>query len=113
MMLWNGDAAEGKFLQRPLAALLAGIIMKRKINLDELRKVEASTVIPLAQHASDVVQAIIKVKHADYVPDCVRLRATMSPFIFTADLQHGDLASLESDPKVESVSVSKKLKSAE
>jgi hypothetical protein len=87
--------------------------MNRKINLDDLHKVEATSVIPLAQHASDVVQAIIKVKSADYVPKCVRLRASMSPHIFTGEFKHGDLESLEKDPKVESVSISKELKSPE
>jgi hypothetical protein len=87
--------------------------MNRKINLDELHKVEATSVIPLAQNASDVVQAIIKVKKPDYVPVCVHLRASMGPFIFTGEFKYDDLESLERDPKVESVSISKKLKSAE
>ena len=87
--------------------------MKRKINLDELHKVEASSVIPLAHNASDVVQAIIKVKKPNYVPICVSLRTSMSPFIFTGEFKYDDLESLERDPKVESVSISKKLKSAE
>ena len=87
--------------------------MKRKINLDELHKVEASSVIPLAHEASDVVQAIIKVRNTDYVPRRVRLRSSISPYIFTAEFKYDDLASLEQDPKVESVSISKKLKSVE
>ncbi len=87
--------------------------MKRKINLDDLHKVEATSVIPLAQHASDVVQAIIKVKNAGYVPRYVHLRTSVSPHIFTAEFKYGDLESLEKDPKVESVSIRKKLKSAE
>ena len=87
--------------------------MTRKINLDDLHKVEATSVLSLAQDASDVVQAIIKVKHADYVPPCVHLRASISPYLFTAAFKRGDLESLEKDPKVESVSISKKLKSAE
>ena len=87
--------------------------MKHKINLDELHKVEASSVVPLVHEASDVVQAIIKVKNTDYVPLCVRLRASISPYIFTGEFKYDDLESLEQDPKVESVSISKKLKSAE
>lgn len=87
--------------------------MDRKINLDELHKVEATSVLPLALHASDVVQAIIKVKNADYVPKYVRLCASMGPYIFTCEFDHGVLESLEQDPKVESVSISKKLNSAE
>lgn len=87
--------------------------MKRKINLDELHKVEASSIIPLAHKASDVVQAIIKVKETNYVPQCVRLRASIGPDIFTGEFKYDDLESLEKDPKVASVSISKDLKSAE
>ena len=87
--------------------------MTRKINLDELHKVEASSISPLAHKASDVVQAIIKVKSTDYVPLCVRHRASISPYIFTGEFKYDDLESLEQDPKVESVSINKKLKSAE
>ena len=87
--------------------------MTRKISLDELHKVEASSVIPLAHEASDVVQAIIKVKKTDYVPLYVRRRASVSPYIFTGEFKYDDLESLEQDPEVESVSISKKLKSAE
>lgn len=87
--------------------------MKRKINLDELHKVESSTVGPLAYETSDIVQAIVKVKNTDYVPSGVHLRAAISPYIFTGEFKYDDLGSLEQDPKVESVSISKKLKSAE
>lgn len=87
--------------------------MKHKISLDDLHKVEASSVIPLTHKASDVVQAIIKVKKANYVPICVRIRASISPCIFTGEFKYDDLVSLEQDPEVESVSVSKNLKSAE
>jgi len=86
--------------------------VNRKIKLDDLHKVEASSVVPLARNASDVIQAIIKVKEPDYVPMSVHLRASIGPCIFTGELKSGDLESLERDPKVESVSISKKLKSA-
>jgi hypothetical protein len=84
--------------------------MKRNISLDDLLKVEASSVIPLANQDSNVVQAIIKVKETGYVPSCVTLRASISPEIFTGEFNSDDLKSLEQDPKVESVSVSRKLK---
>lgn len=87
--------------------------MKRKINLDELHKVEASSVLPLAHETSDLVQAIIKVKEANYVPQCVRLRASIGSGIFTGEFKYDHLESLEQDPRVESVSISKDLKSAE
>ena len=87
--------------------------MKRKINLDDLHKVEASSAIPLAHEPSDVVQAIIKVKESNYVPLCVRLRAEIGPDIFTGEFKYDDLETLEHDPKIESVSISEELKSAE
>jgi hypothetical protein len=97
----------------PSAVLPEGLIMKRKIKLDELHKVEASSVIPLAHNASDVVQAIIKVKETNYIPKYVRLRASIGPNIFTGEFKYDDLESLQEDPKVESVSISKELKSVE
>ena len=114
MVMRQGGSAEGG-----LSTLLAvgrifeGLIMNRKIRLDELDKVEADSVIALANNGSDVVQAIIKVKKPDYVPICVRLRASMSPNIFTGEFKYDDLESLQQDPEVESVSISKKLKSVE
>lgn len=87
--------------------------MIRKINLAELHKVEASAVFSLAQKKSDIVQAIIKVKEANYVPLCVRLRASINPNIFTVELKYGDFELLAQDPKVESISISKEFKSAE
>ncbi|MGE3468498.1 MAG: hypothetical protein AB7J13_16370 [Pyrinomonadaceae bacterium] len=86
--------------------------MKRKINLDELHKVEASSILPLASEDSDVVQAIVKVREPSYVPPYVRVRASIGPEIFTGELKFEDLESLEQDPKVESVSIRKKLKSS-
>lgn len=87
--------------------------MERKINLDELHKVEASSVAPLAQTASDLVQAIMKVNEENYVPRGVRLRAPIGSGIFTCELRYGDLESLEQDPRVESISISKTLKGPE
>lgn len=85
--------------------------MSRKIKLEDLSKVESSSVIPLATNALETVQAIIKVKSADYVPKCVKVRASIGPHIFTGDLKLGDLPTLERDPQVESISISKRLKS--
>lgn len=65
--------------------------MTRKINLDELQKVEASSVFPLAHMPSDRVQAIVKVKEANYVPQCVRIRSSIGSSIFTCELKYEDL----------------------
>jgi len=85
--------------------------MNRKIKLKDLSKVESSSVIPLTTNASETVQAIIKVKDADYVPKGVKVRASISPHILTGDLKRGDLPALERDPQVESISISKRLNS--
>lgn len=87
--------------------------MKRNFNLDELQNVASTDGTYPVHSPSDIVQAIIKVKKSDYVPDGVRLRASISPFILTGEFQFDGLSSLENDPNVESVSISKKLKSVE
>lgn len=85
--------------------------MARNINLDELHKVEASSVLPLAHQSSDLVQAIIKVNEPNYVPQCVRLRASIGSGIFTGEFKYDDFNSLEQDPRVESISINKDLRS--
>ncbi len=87
--------------------------MKRNISLDDLRKVEAGSIVSLAHDLLEPVQAIIKVNEPDYTPACVTRRTSMSPFLFTAAFDRADLEILERDPKVETVSVSKALRSAE
>lgn len=85
--------------------------MNRKIKLDELSKVESSSVLPLALNQSERVQAIIKVKVAGYVPEGVKVRAIISPNILTGEFKQQDLLLLERDPKVESIAISKRLTS--
>lgn len=85
--------------------------MNRKIKLEELSKVESSSVIPLALNSAETVEAIIKVKDADYVPDRVKVRASISPHILTGEFKQGDLPALEQDPQVESISINKRFKS--
>lgn len=107
MITWNigyaGHVSDG-------ASFVEGTNMTRKIKLEELSKVESSSVIPLATNASETFQAIIKVKDADYVPKGVKVRASISPHILTGDLKQDDLPALEMDPQVESISISKRLK---
>ena len=83
------------------------------IKLDDLKKVESSTVTTLALNEQDKVEAIIKVKPAGYIPANVRFRARIDSRLFTCELGKHELEALQSDPKVESVSISKKLKSSE
>ena len=84
-----------------------------QIKLDDLKKVESSTLTTLALIAQDAVEAIIKVKSAGYVPANVRVRARIDSHLFTCDLGKHELEALQSDPKVVSVSINKKLKSSE
>ncbi len=87
--------------------------MNNEIKLEDLDKVESinSAVIPslTVAQASQIVSMIFKVKKADYVPQNVQLRASISPFIFTANVKLGDLESLEKDSEIESISFAQKL----
>jgi len=53
--------------------------------------------------------AIVKVNQDDYEPAKVHVRSKMSPRIFTADFSSDDFAAIESDSKVEAVSLAEKL----
>lgn len=87
--------------------------MARKFKLDDLTKVESSTVGSLARTTDDMIQAIVKVKPAGYVPKNVRVRARIDDHLLTCEFQKNVLASLEGDSQVESVSISKGLKLVE
>ncbi|HVT19722.1 MAG TPA: hypothetical protein VHQ90_26500 [Thermoanaerobaculia bacterium] len=54
--------------------------------------------------------AIIKVRHAGYVPNCVKLRTQISPEIITASVSPAALEKLEDDPEVVAVSRSRNLR---
>ena len=86
--------------------------MPRPIKLEDLDKVESSSVIPLVKLDADVVQGIIKVNVEDYVPKGVQVRAAISPLIFTAEFKPADLAAIQRDEKVESVAINKPLHTA-
>lgn len=87
--------------------------MTRKFSLDDLKKVESSTIRPLAQTTDDMIQAVIKVKQAKYVPKNVRVRAQIDDHLLTGEFKTSVLKSLERDAQVESISISKDLRSAE
>jgi len=58
----------------------------------------------------ETVEAIVKVNEPGYVPDAVRVRARIDPFMITGEARTEDLMELELDPKVESVSVGRRLR---
>ena len=64
----------------------------------------------LADQASGTVEAIIKVKEDDYVPPGVKVRARIDATMLTGEMPTSILPDLESDPKVASVSVSRRLR---
>ena len=83
------------------------------ISLDNLEKVELTGTTSLAAgdeiHPDDSLTAIIRVSEPDYVPEDVNVRARIDPTLITASFLARALEKLESDPKVESVSLSRKL----
>jgi hypothetical protein len=56
-----------------------------------------------------VVQVILKVRKAGYVPPAVKLRARIDEHIFTADVPAEELSQLERNPEVVSVAANRKL----
>lgn len=82
-----------------------------KINMDDLRKLESSSVPTRSPKAHDMVKAIVKVKQAGYVPDSVHVRASISPFILTCEFAAEQLPVLERDPKIESIALNQSLSS--
>ena len=73
------------------------------------KKLEAS---PRPEPGDDEgdLEVIVKVTEPNYVPDGVVVRAQISDKIFTSVIQSETLQSLEDDPQVQSVAVSRKLR---
>ena len=80
-----------------------------EINLDDLKKLESSSVTPTLAIEEGFVEAIIKVNQPNYVPKNVNVRAQIDPQIFTCEISAKQLTDLENDPQVVSIAVSKKL----
>ena len=88
-----------------------------KIPLDNLEKVELTGTTSLVAgdeiHPDDSLTAIIRVSEPDYVPKDVDVRARIDSTLITASFLAKSLEILQSDPKVESVSLSKRLPNVE
>jgi hypothetical protein len=85
-----------------------------KISLDDLEKVEFTGTTSTAGDEidpDDFLTAIIKLNEPDYVPRDVEVRARIDSTLITASFNGKSLEKLQSDPKVESVSLSRKLQS--
>lgn len=79
--------------------------------LDDLKKVEHSSIPAKPVDPTTPMTAIVKVKKANYTPKHVRVRARISPEILTCEFSAAELASLDADENVVSVSLSQKLQS--
>lgn len=60
--------------------------------------------------STGMVQAIVKVRKAGYVPPEVILRARIDDYLFTADIPSDELPQLDRNPQVVSVAENKKLR---
>lgn len=74
------------------------------------RKVHGGPALESALESSDPIEAIVKVTVPGYVPPALRLRTRIDAMMMTGEAQAADLAELEADPNVESVSISRKLR---
>jgi hypothetical protein len=82
------------------------------ISLEDLKKLEFSgKTLRKAFAPTDRLEAIMKVKVADYVPPRVTVRARIDPRMFTGAFLAADLPALEADPNVEVVSLAHPLPS--
>ncbi|MBI3409337.1 MAG: hypothetical protein HY040_13415 [Planctomycetes bacterium] len=81
------------------------------IKLDELKKLEfASAPAKVQADPKALLTAIFKVKPAAYVPSGVKVRSRIDDHMFTGSFKGSILRELETDPKVVSVALSKRLK---
>lgn len=79
------------------------------MDFTKLRKVESAGARGNASGASGVVTAIVKVKRPGYRPSGVKVRGEISDEIFTAEFPAEELAKLEEDPEVLTVSLPRPL----
>lgn len=77
------------------------------MNFATLKKIESSGARPVQSADDDVVTAIIKVNVPNYVPEGIKVRAPIGPYLFTAEFFAKELRRLESDSRVVTISVSR------
>jgi hypothetical protein len=64
-----------------------------------------------ATNANQELSVIVYVRSAKYVPRWISVRQKITDNIFTADIKEADLAKLEADEQITSVSINKRLDS--
>lgn len=83
-----------------------------KISLEDLEKVEFAGTTSLAGDEIDqdaTLIAIISVNEPDYIPEGVDVRSRIDSTMLTGSFLAKSLEKIQSDPKVQSVSLSRKL----
>ena len=83
-----------------------------KFNLDDLKKLESSSVTPDVAIGDGPFAAIVEVKEDDYVPKGLKVRAQIGPKMFTCEVTRQQMATLEKDSRVASIALNKKFRSA-
>lgn len=79
------------------------------MDYSKLKKLELNQ-YPLNNIKPDqIVEAIIKVKENNYIPEDITVRSRISEFLFTAQFQGKFLEDLENNPLIDTISISKKL----
>jgi hypothetical protein len=76
----------------------------------QFRKVQGDVRSLGSLDKTEIVEAIVKVKEPDYVPDGVKVRSRIDSRMLTGELPTDILRDLEDDPKVEAVSISRRLR---
>ena len=84
-----------------------------EIKLDSLQKLESSSVSKPEIDDDKLVDAIIKVRDENYVPEGVKLRAKIDPYLFTCTILGANLSDLEQDPGVLSIALETQLRNIE
>jgi hypothetical protein len=82
-----------------------------EIRLDSLKKLESSSISQARGPESDeAVEVIVKVRTENYTPPNVEVRAQIDACLFTCSIPAKTLQTLEDDPNVVSIALSKKLR---
>ena len=74
------------------------------------RKVQGGSALEATVDQTEIVEAIVKVREPDYVPPGLTVHARIDPHMLTGELRTDVLDDLEADPKVEAVSIGRRLR---
>jgi len=81
------------------------------IDFKSLKKLESAPASLQSSRMDDRQRllVLVKLRNIGKPPDYVTARAEIGPRMFSAEINVGDLKTLESDPEVESVSISRQV----